>query len=268
MPEIPASIAQYMPFAMNFIVGILIFVVGSSVSKWAQLLVVKTVKKRGLDLALGKFFGAMTRYAVLAAAVIAALGQVGIQTTSLMAIFASAGLAVGLALQGSLANFAAGVMILFFRPFDLLDVITAAGTTGRVQEIGLFATTLATPDHKIHVIPNAAVTGGTIVNLSKEGRIRGSVDIGVAYGSNVQQVMEVCLAAAAKSSHVMTDPAPAMAFVGMGASSIDFQVHCFTTPDTYLDMLHDVRTHCYNALGENGIEIPYQTVTILRGDDA
>ncbi|MEY3012452.1 MAG: hypothetical protein RIT45_1187 [Pseudomonadota bacterium] len=129
----------------------------------------------------------------MVAAHLTALGQVGIQTTSLMAIFASASLAVGLALQGSLANFAAGVMILFFRPFDLLDVITAAGTTGRVKDIGLFATTLATPDHKIHVIPNSAVTGGTIVNPSKEGRIRGSVDIGVAYGSDVREVMQVCL---------------------------------------------------------------------------
>ncbi len=268
MSDLPDNVTAFIPQAMNFLLGILIFIVGSTVSKWAQKLVVKAVQARGLDLALGKFFGAMTRYAVLAAAVITALGQVGIQTTSLMAIFASAGLAVGLALQGSLANFAAGVMILFFRPFDLLDVITAAGTTGRVKDIGLFATTLATPDHKIHVIPNSAVTGGTIVNLSKEGRIRGSVDIGVAYGSDVREVMQVCLAAAAKSPHVMQDPAPAMAFVGMGASSLDFQVHCFTTPDALLDMLHDVRTNCYDALNANGISIPFQTVTILRGDDA
>ena len=267
MESMPGMVKDLIPLGMDVIFAILIFVVGSSVSKWVQRLVVDVVAKRGLDQALGNFFGAMARYAVLAAAVIAALGKVGVQTTSLVAIFASAGLAVGLALQGSLANFASGVMILFFRPFDLMDVITAAGTTARVMDIGLFATTMATPDHRTYVVPNAAIMGGTIINLSKEGRIRGSVDIGVAYGSDVAQVQQVCLAAAAKSPHVMKDPAPAFAFVNMGASSIDFQVHCFTTPDVLLDMLHDVRLNCYNDLGAAGIEIPYQTITLLKGDD-
>ncbi|MCO4763165.1 MAG: mechanosensitive ion channel [Myxococcales bacterium] len=266
MPEIPPIVAQYIPFALNVLYAILIFVIGSSIAKWAQRLVVNTVKARGLDQALGNFFGSITRYAVLAAAVIAALGKVGVQTTSLVAIFASAGLAVGLALQGSLANFASGVMILFFRPFDLMDVITAAGTTGRVTDIGLFATTLATPDHKIHILPNSAVTGGTIINLSKEGRIRGSVDIGVGYGTDLKKVTEICLAAAAKSPHVMSEPAPAFAFVNMGASSIDFQVHCFTTPDVFLDMLHDVRSHCYEDLLAANVDIPYQTITVLKGE--
>ena len=266
MDNIPASVSQYIPLAMNFIYAILIFVVGNSISKWAQRLAVSTSTPRGLDVALANFFGSLTRYAVLAAAVIAALDRVGVETTSLVAIFASAGLAVGLALQGSLANFAAGVMILFFRPFDLMDVITAAGTTGRVMDIGLFATTLATPDHRTHILPNSSIIGGTIINLSKEGRIRGSVDIGVAYGSDLKQVQEVVLAAAAKSPHVMKDPAPAFAFVNMGASSIDFQVHCFTTPDTFLDMLHDVRSHCYDDLNAAGIDIPYQTITLLKGE--
>jgi small conductance mechanosensitive channel len=266
MPEIPESVARYLPLAMNLLYAVVIFVIGHVASRWAQRFTVGTTAQRGLDPALGKFLGSLARYAVLAAAVIAALGKVGVQTTSLVAIFASAGLAIGLALQGSLANFAAGVMILIFRPFDLMDVITAAGTTARVIDIGIFATTLATPDHKTYIVPNAAIIGGTIINLSKEGRIRGSVDIGVAYGSNVDRVREVVLAAAAKSPHVMAEPAPAFAFVNLGASSIDFQVHCFTTPDTYLDMLHDVRKACYEDLGAAGIEIPYQTITLLKGD--
>lgn len=266
MPEMPELVTKYMPLALNFLYAILIFIIGSSVAKWVQKMVVSTVKKRGLDQALGNFFGAMTRYAVLAAAVIAALGKVGVETTSLVAIFASAGLAVGLALQGSLANFASGVMILFFRPFDLMDVVTAGGTTGRVMDIGLFATTMATPDHKTHIVPNSAVTGGTIVNLSKEGRIRGTIDIGVGYGTDLKKVTEVCLAAAKKSEFVMKDPGPAFAFVNMGASSIDFQLHCFTTPDDLLNMLHDVRSKCYDDLLANNVDIPYQTITVLQGE--
>jgi small conductance mechanosensitive channel len=264
MPEIP--IDQAIPLAMGVLYALLILLIGNIAGGWAQRAVVGQVKRRDLDQALGRFLGSIARYTVLAAAVIAALGQVGVQTTSLVAIFASAGLAVGLALQGSLANFASGVLILVFRPFDLLDVINAAGTTGRVTDIGMFATTLATPDHRIHILPNAAITGGTIINLSKEGRIRGSVGVGVAYGSDVDQVISLLLKAADSCTHVMKDPAPAVAFVELGGSSIDFQVHCFTTPEVLLDMLHEVRTAVYNTLNEAGIDIPYQTVTIMKGD--
>ena len=263
MPEV---VEQYLPFAMNVLTAIVILVVGNIVAGWSQKLVITTVDKRGLDRALGGFFGQIVRWGVLAAAVISALGAVGIETTSLVAIFASAGLAIGLALQGSLSNFASGVMILIFRPFDLLDVIDAAGTVGRVQDIGLFCTTLATPDHKTHIVPNSAIMGGTIVNLSKEGRIRISIDAGVAYGSDLKQVMDVLKKAAARCEHVMEEPAPAVAFVNMGASSIDFQVHCFTSPDVVPDMQHGVRSNIYDDLTAAGIDIPYQTITLLKGD--
>jgi len=266
--EVPESIAQYIPFALNVLYAIGILIAGNVAGSWAQRLVVAAVQRKNLDQAIGRFLATIARYSVIAAAVIAALGKVGVETTSLVAIFASAGLAVGLALQGSLSNFASGVLILAFRPFDLLDVVTVAGMTGRVSEIGLFATTLVTPDHKTYVVPNSEITGGVIENLSKEGRIRGSIDVGVAYGSDANQVIEVLLGAAAKCSHAMTEPAPDVGFVGLGASSIDFQLHCFTTPDTFVPMLGQVRQQVYEDLTAAGIDIPYQTVTILRDDAA
>ena len=139
-------------------------------SKWAHRLARKAVGTRKLDEALGRFVAAIVQYTVLAATIITALGAVGIQTTSLVAVFASAGLAVGLALQGSLGNFASGVMLLFFRPFNLGDKIPGGGPHRRRRRIGLFATKLLTADNETIIVPNSAVTGGSIVNYTRAAR--------------------------------------------------------------------------------------------------
>jgi small conductance mechanosensitive channel len=199
---------------------------------------------------------------VLAAGLITALGKVGVETTSLLAIFASAGLAVGLALQGSLANFASGVLILFFRPFSLGDKVQVAGQTGAVSDIGLFATTLLTIDNQTVIVPNSAATGGTIVNITTRGTLRGSIDFGVAYGTDLVQAMQTAQAAVAELDVVLDDPAPAVAFIEIGASSPNFQVHCWCNSADYLTMLHEARLAIYNALDREGIEIPFDQVVI------
>ena len=248
------------------VTALLVFVVGWMASKWAHRLVITVLRKRQLDEALGRFLAAMAQYAVLAAFAIAALEHVGIASTSLTAIFASAGLAVGLALQGSLGNFASGVMILFFRPFTLTDRIEAGGQTGVVDDIGLFATTLKSPSNETIIVPNSAVTGGVITNYTKAGTLRGSVDVGVAYGADVTQVMELLLKATGETDLVLAEPAPAIAFVEMGASSINFVVMPWSTCDNYLGMLHNVRKACYEALNEAGIDIPYDQLVIHKAD--
>lgn len=242
--------------------AVLILVVGWMGSKWAAGFVHRWGARAKADEALSRFFSAIAQYAVLAAAVIAALAKVGIETTSVVAIFASAGFAVGMALQGSLGNFASGVMILFFRPFDLGDKVQVAGETGDVSDIGLFATTLLTPDNKKVIVPNGAITSGTIVNITTRGTLRGSIDFGVAYGTDLAKAMDIAMKAAASVDVVLADPGPACAFVEMGASSLNFQVHCWCSSADYLTMLHEVRLAVYHGLDAEGIDIPFDQVVM------
>ncbi len=250
------------PLVSSLLMGILIFVVGWLASKWIHKLTVRACATAKLDEALGRFFASITRYSVLAATVIAALGEVGIQTTSLVAVFASAGLAVGLALQGSLANFASGVLILFFRPINLGDVVTVAGESGSVTDIGLFATTLTTLDNHKIIVPNAAVTGGNITNYSVLGRRRAKIEIGVAYGVDLNKAQAALQKAADRAALVLKDPAPAVAFVGFGASSLDFLVLTWAKPEEFIPMMHNVRVAIYEELAAADIEIPFTQIVV------
>ena len=190
----------WLALGQSVLMALVILVIGWLASKWAHLILLSLARGRKLDESLSRLVASLVQYAVLATAVIAALGAVGIETTSLVAIFASAGLAVGLALQGSLANFASGVMLLFFRPFDLGDLILAGGHEGEVKDVGLFATTMLTLSNEKIIIPNTAITGGSIINYSVMGTRRASIAVGVAYGTDVTKTIEVLMAAAARPS--------------------------------------------------------------------
>jgi small conductance mechanosensitive channel len=242
--------------------ALLILIIGWIISKWVNSLTRKVLLGRKIDEALSRFLGQIAQYVVLAAALIAALEAVGVVTTSLIAILGSAGLAVGLALQGNLGHFASGVMILFFRPFGLGDIISAGGHTGLVDDIGLFATTLKTPDNEKAIVPNGGVTGGPIVNHTVLGQRRGSIEVGVAYGSDLAKVIEILEKAAKRADLVLADPAPAVAFVGLGASSLDLVVMPWSTSDDYLGMLHNVRTAVYEELNAAGVDIPFNQIVV------
>jgi small conductance mechanosensitive channel len=254
----------WLALGQSILLAVVILGIGWLASKWAHLIILSAARGRQLDEALSRFVASITQYAILAAAVIASLGAVGIETTSLIAIFASAGLAIGLALQGSLGNFASGVMILFFRPFNLGDIINAGGHEGVVKDIGLFATTICSAANSKITIPNSAITGGSIINHTIEGTRRGTVEVGVAYGADIGAVIEVLEASAKGASCVMADPAPAIAMVGLGASSVDFAVHCWSSSDDYLDMLHNVRRAVYDGLNEAGIDIPFNQIVVHK----
>lgn len=259
---IPEAIKPYLPMITGILIALVILITGWILSKWTHRLIVKVFEKRKLDEALGRFLGGIGQYTVLAAAFIAALGAVGVETTSLVAVFASAGLAIGLALQGSLANFASGVMILFFRPFTLNDVINAGGHVGRVDDIGVFATTLVTPDNEKIIVPNGAIMGGSITNYTARGTRRGGIEVGVAYGADAPTVMAILDKAAQRCELVLADPAPAVAFVGLGASSIDFKVLAWAKAGDYFPMLGQVRQAIYEDLNAAGIDIPFQQVVV------
>jgi len=242
----------------------LIIAAGFWVSGIAGKFAVRQSRNAKFTEALARFLGQGTRYLVLALAVITAASEVGIETTSLVALLGSAGIAIGLALQGTLSHFASGVMLLIFRPFDIDDRITAAGHTGVVEQVGLFATTLITPTHDTIVIPNGAVAGGSIVNHSRRGKMRGSVGVGVAYGADVAQVTEVLENAAKSVDTVLSDPGVGVGFVELGASSLDFTVFFHVLPADFVATTGKVRKAVYDSLNEAGIDIPYQTIVIQQ----
>lgn len=266
----PEALAEYvamgLPIATSALLGLLILIVGWIASKWAQRLVLNAAKRGKLQEELARFLGNIVRYIVIAATVIAALERVGVQTTSLIAVFASAGLAVGLALQGSLQNFAAGVMILFFRPFSLGDRITAGGHTGVVTDIGLFATTYLAPNNDKIIIGNGDIMASSITNHTVMGNIRATVEVGVAYGESLQEAIEVCKKAAQGAEHVLPEPGVAVAFTNFGASSLDLAIHCWCVADNRLAMLHNVRVAVYDALNDAGIEIPFNQIVVHQAE--
>jgi small conductance mechanosensitive channel len=200
--------------------------------------------------------------------VLATTETVGIQVTGFMAVFASAGLAVGLALQGNLAHFASGVMILIFRPFTVGDVVQIGGITGKVQEVGMFATVLHTPGNQKIIVPNGAITGGIITNYTALGTRRVEVDVGVAYGEDPARIVQILSDAARGCPMLLEDPPIGVAFVGLGASSIDFRVLAFSKVDDWVAATGDVRTRCYNACNANDIDIPYQQIVLHRAEAA
>lgn len=245
------------PMASGLLLGIVILVAGWLASKWANRLVRKACLRGRMSEALARFFGSMARYTVLAATVIAALGAVGIQTTSLIAVLATAGLAVGLALQGSLANFASGVMILFFRPFDLGDAVKVAGETGAAKDIGLFATTLHTANNETVIIPNAAITSGNITNYTRLGTRRAAIEVSVAYGTSLVKAQEVLLQAAQGCALVLATPPPAVALTGFAASSLQFTVAVWSKAADWGDAQEQVRRAVYEGLGRAHFEAPF-----------
>lgn len=266
--QMPEWLVAYMPFLRSVLVALIIFIIGWIASKWAASVFMKVGRKRNLDEALSSFLASMIRWGVLAAAVIISLEAVGLETTSLVAVFASAGLAVGLALQGNLSNFASGVMILIFRPIDIGDKIKIDGVVGDVTDIGIFTTTMLTFENEKVIMPNSLITGGMIVNYTQPEVLRGGIDVGIAYGSDVPKAMDVMLKSAQRADLVLQDPKPHVAFVGLGASSLDFKVYAWSKSADHRDMFHTVRSAIYADLEEAGIEIPFTQLVLHKADEA
>ena len=250
------------------IVGVLVFfVVALKVARWAGRVVTAKLEKSGkLDGALTKFFGNVTRILLVVMAVLAALGVVGVETTSFAALIGGAGLAIGLAFQGTLANFAAGIMLLVFRPFRLGDVITVAGEMGKVFEIGLFVTLLDTPDNRRIILPNKVVFGGNITNATHHDTRRVDVSVGTDYPADLKDTRAVLEAAARSVDGILAEPNTQVFLAGLGDSCIDWQVRVWAPTAAYWDVYQDLTFKVKVALDEAGIGIPYpQTDVHLDG---
>ncbi len=262
----PESLTRLSEIATKAGIVLAIFIFGWVASKWGHRLVLKALRRAKVEETLARFFASLAQYAILAFALIASLDKAGVETTSLAAVVAAAGLAVGLALQGSLGNLASGVLLLFFRPFSIGDKISTAGHKGEVEDIGLFATILSTPAKQRIIIPNGSITRDSIVNHTSAGKIRSTISIGVAYGSDIDHVCKVLAEAALSAKFVLAEPAPIAGFLDMAASSLNFVVFCWSDSAVEVPMQHYVRRAIYNRLNEEGIEIPFDQLVVHKAE--
>ena len=244
-------------FGLNLLAAIVIFFIGQWIAAFVRRLVRRLMSKANIDSTLTSFVGNLAYYGVVAFAVIAALNRLGVQTASLIAILGAAGLAVGLALQGSLANFAAGVLIIIFRPFNVGDLIEAADILGEVLEMQLFTTTLATLDNKQVIVPNSSLTGGNIINYTVRGKLRVDTVIGVAYEADIDQGRQVISEVLECDPLVLKDPSPTIAVMELGDSSVNFAVRPWTKPENYWSVYFNIHENVKKRLDAAGISIPF-----------
>ena len=237
--------------------ALLVLVIGWIVSNMFYSRTVAMIQARGLDLALGRFLAQMVRWSILGATIIAALGIVGVEVMGLMAVFASAGVAVGLALQGNLSNFASGVMILLYRPFDVGDFINAAGEAGSVSAMSLVSTTITTPDNQLLILPNSSIWGGVIRNVTAQDTRRVDMTVGVSYDADLDQTGDVLMEVVTAHEKVMKDPAPVIKVVNLGDNSVDFVVRPWCKTSDYWDVFFDLNKQIKQRLDKEGIGIPY-----------
>ena len=245
------------------IVGVLVFLIAAwIVAGWLSGMVRKQMEKRDLDKALSGFLSSLVRWGVIAMAIIAALGVFGVETTSFAAVLGAAGLAIGMAFQGSLSHVAAGVMLLTFRPFTVGHVVNAAGVVGKVVDIGLFSTILDTPDNRRIIVPNGTIFGDTIENVTFHENRRVDVGVGTDYGADLAKVREVLEATAVKVPGVLQDPAPQIFLAELGGSSIDWQVRVWCNTPEYWDVFQATTHAVKDALDEAGIGIPFPQMDV------
>jgi small conductance mechanosensitive channel len=199
----------------------------------------------------------MTYIALLVFVVLAALGQLGIQTTSFIAVIGAAGLAIGLALQGSLSNFAAGFLMIIFRPFKVGDYIEGAGVAGTVEVIQIFTTQLKTPDNKTVIIPNAALTAGNITNYSAKGTRRVDLVFGIGYGDDIDHAKNVIMDVLAKEERILKDPATTIGVVELADSSVNFAVRPWVKADDYWNVYFNLTENIKKSFDSEGISIPF-----------
>lgn len=244
-------------FLINVISAALIFLIGKWLAKLVSDLTEKAMTKAKIDHTLGRFVRNIVYSALLVFVVIAALGRLGIQTGSFIAIIGAAGLAVGLALQGSLSNFAAGVLMIIFKPFKAGDYIEAAGTAGSVEEIHIFTTTLTTPDNCKVIVPNAQITSSNIKNYSANATRRVDLVIGVSYQDDLKKARQVIENVIKADSRVLPEPAYTVAVSELGDSSVNFVVRPWVNSSDYWDVRFGLTEKIKIALEENGLTIPF-----------
>lgn len=246
-----------MTWGLKIVGAIAVLIIGRMIAGTARRITRKALENADVDGTLVPFLSKLVYFFVLIVVLIAVLGVFGVQTASLVAVLGAAGLAVGLALQGTLSNFAAGVMLLFFRPFKLGDFIDAAGTTGTVVEIGVFATTLKSPDNVKIVAPNSQVYGATIKNFNGYDTRRVDMEIGISYNDDIPKAIEIIRGIVSSDPRVLAEPASVVAVSNLGDSSVDLVIRPWCAGSDYWALRWDLNQRIKEGLESAGCSIPY-----------
>jgi small conductance mechanosensitive channel len=257
-------------YGLNALGALGILVIGWIIANLVRRSLRRMLAKSGrVDATLQPVIANIVRYLILVFVLVAVLAQFGVQTTSVIAVVGAAGLAIGLALQGTMQNIAAGFMLLFLRPFGVGDFISAGGTSGTAEEIGLFVTTLKTPDGVYISVPNSQLWGTAITNYSKNPTRRIDLVVGIGYGDDIDRAQEVLLALAKADDRIHAEPAPQVLVQGLGESSVDLDLRCWTSIDDFWPLLFDLTKRAKVDIEGAGLSIPYpqRDLHIISGTD-
>jgi small conductance mechanosensitive channel len=244
-------------YGLKVLAALAILFFGRIAAKWGRRIVERVLERGKTDKIVIGFVGSIVYIGLMVFVVLAALSQVGIQTTSFIAIIGAAGLAIGLALQGSLANFASGFLLIIFRPFKVGDFIEAGGVSGSVESIQIFTTTLMTPDNKSIIVPNSNIYSGNITNYSAKETRRVDLVVGVSYDADLSKVKQILNEIASGDDRVMSDPAPVIAVSELADNSVNLVMRMWTKTGDYWGVYFDATETVKLRLDEAGIGIPY-----------
>ena len=249
-------------YGVKILLALAIFLIGKCIVAMATNLMTRTMTARGIDPTVGNFVQNIRYYLLLALVVVAALSQLGVETASVIAILGAAGLAVGFALQGTLSNFASGVMLILLRPLKIGDFVEVADEAGVVKDVAIFATTLTTPDNKTIIISNSAIFSSNITNYSTQPIRRVDLIVGVSYNADIQQVKTELLAIAANDERILTDEEVTVGVVELADSSVNFVFRPWVKSADYWGVYFDLNERIKIRFDELGIEIPYPQMDI------
>lgn len=246
----------------KILLAIVVFLVGRWIVRRLNKLLAKILEKRHVEASLSTFVKSLVNITLTSLLIIVVIGVLGIETSSFIALFASAGVAIGMALSGTLQNFAGGVMILLFKPFKVGDTIEAQGQSGTVREIQIFNTILATPDNKIIIIPNGGLSTGLMKNYSREATRRVDWEFGIAYGDDYTKAKAVIARLLDADGRVLKDPAYFIALTSLGESSVNIVVRAWVNAGDYWGVYFDMNEKVYKTFAEENLNIPFPQLDV------
>lgn len=256
------AVEMVIAYAPKFLLALVVLFIGLRIINFIVSIIGKQFSKTKIDETLKPFITNLLSWLLKIMLFISVASMVGIETTSFVAILGAAGLAVGLALQGTLSNFAGGILLLLFRPYKVGDLVETQGRLGEVREIQIFTTILATPDNKMAIIPNGPIMNGEIVNYTALGKIRVDLVMGISYGADIRKAKEVLLQVMNAHPKVLKDPAPFVGVSELGDSAVNLAVRPHADPADYWDVYFDIYEQGKIALDDHNIEIPFPQVDV------
>ena len=255
-------VAKAVDYAPKVILAIVVFYVGFALANWLSRWLVAQMEKKGINETIRPFVGSIVRVMAKLIVVVSVISMLGVEMTSLVALIGAAGLAVGLALQGSLSNFAGGVLLAVFQPMRVGEYIEAQGVAGTVDNISIFHTTLKTPDNKVVIVPNGPLANGNVVNYSREATRRVDLVFGISYGDDIDKAKATFAALLENEARVMKNPEPVVKVLSLGDSSVNFAVRGWVKKEDYWDVFFALNEGGKKALDGAGISIPFPQMDV------